>query len=90
VVIKQVRFTPAGISDAAAGLVGFVSFAYGELRLDGVSLRRTAVGRLALAFPERRDREGRRHPLVRPVNAAARAVIEREVLVALGLQEGTP
>lgn len=63
--------------------------------LDGITLRRTASGRLALSFPSRTAGDGRRHPLVRPVDDAARQAIERERLGQLGqhpdvAREATP
>jgi hypothetical protein len=65
--------------DARTGLLGFLSLHYGVLIVDGVTVRRTAEGRLALSFPERRDGKGRRHPVVRPVDDAARRAIEAAV-----------
>jgi len=68
------------------GLLGWASFElYGHVRLDGVAVRRTRDGRLTLAFPERRDATGRRHPVVRPLNDEARREIEQQVFAALGL-----
>jgi DNA-binding cell septation regulator SpoVG len=69
----------ASDADAATGLLGFISVFYGALIIDGIVLRRTATGRFALSYPERRDRAGRRHPFVRPVDDDARQRIEREI-----------
>jgi DNA-binding cell septation regulator SpoVG len=65
--------------DERSGLLGFLSVHYGALVLDGITVRRTADGRLALSFPERRDKQGRRHSVVRPVDDAARREIEAVV-----------
>lgn len=73
--------------DARAGLIGYVSLFYGALILDGITVRRTAEGRLTLAFPERRDGLGRRHLIARPVNEAARQAIERVVFGAATVAE---
>jgi DNA-binding cell septation regulator SpoVG len=66
-------------ADVRAGLLGFISVLYGAVVIDGITVRRTEQGRLALSFPERRDRHGRRHSVVRPVDDAARRAIEAAV-----------
>ena len=84
--ISDVHFTSAHADDRGQGLLGFLSCVVdGQLKLDGITLRQTRDGRLTLAFPERRDSAGRRHPYVRPVDDAARAAIEHEILQALSL-----
>ncbi len=65
--------------DERAGLLGYLSLLYGDVIIDGVTVRRTADGRIALSFPERRDRQGRRHAVVRPIDDAARRAIEAAV-----------
>ena len=64
--------------DVRSGLLGYLSIFYGDLVID-VTVRRTAEGRLALSFPERRDKHGRRHSVVRPIDDAARREIEAAV-----------
>ena len=66
-------------ADERTGLVGYISVHYGALVIDGITVRRTADGRLTLSFPERRDGRGRRHDIVRPVDDAARRAIEAAV-----------
>lgn len=75
--VTNVLFTSAPDD---AGLLGYVSCRVGDLRLDGLALRRTRAGRLRVTFPCRRDRRGRSHPLVRPVGPG----VEAEILAALG------
>ena len=53
------------------GLLGWLSLRIGNLLLDGVALRRTSRGDLTLSWPARRDRGGRDHPVVWPVDDAA-------------------
>ena len=53
--ISSVRFAPASDADQRAGLLGFVTCTMGNLVLDGITVRRTRAGQLALSFPERRD-----------------------------------
>ncbi len=65
--------------DERSGLLGFLSIFYGDVIIDGVTVRRTAAGKLALSFPERRDRKDRAHPIVRPVDEEARRRIEAVV-----------
>ena len=60
----------------------------GALRIEHVALWRTTPGELRLSFPVRRDRSGREHPLVRPLDNDARQAIEAQVLTAAGLDRG--
>jgi DNA-binding cell septation regulator SpoVG len=85
--IRAIRFTPGTDADAERGLLAYVRIDFGPLVLDGVTLRRHADGRLGLTYPERTDRAGRRHPLVRPANDDARREIEDAVLRELTRQE---
>ena len=85
--IRAIRFIAASDADAERGLLAFVKLEFGPLILDGVTLRRHADGRLGLSWPERTDRAGRRHPLVRPVDDEARRELEGEVLAELARQE---
>jgi len=43
-----------------------------------------------LSFPARTDRQGRKHPFIRPLDDRTRRVLEVEILKALGInqQEG--
>ena len=70
----------ASDDEIRSGLLGYVSVFLGDLVVDGITLRRTAQGRLALSFPARTDRAGRRHPYVRPVDDEARHRIEATLL----------
>jgi hypothetical protein len=89
--IDQVRLAGATRAEVATGLLGWVSCVLQDtLRLDGLALRRTADGRLALSFPARKDARGREHPYVRPLDDRARREIEAQVFRALGIGEVTP
>tara|TARA_R110002096_G_scaffold70812_1_gene169536 strand:- start:1 stop:279 length:279 start_codon:yes stop_codon:yes gene_type:complete len=74
--------------DVRSGLLGFVSVFYGDLVLDGITVRRTADGRLTLSFPQRRDGRGRSHPLFRPVDDDARLRIEKAIFDAATIAQG--
>ena len=74
----------ASDEDQRTGLLGYASVTYGDLVLDGITLRRTADGRYALSFPARTDRAGKRHSYVRPADDEARKNIEAELLWQLG------
>ncbi|MCP3919760.1 MAG: hypothetical protein GY711_29855 [bacterium] len=83
--ITDVRFTPTA-TDAGDGLVGFLSMLVNDgLVVDGVTLRRSAEGELYLSYPARTDRNGTRHPYVRPREESLRVAIERQVLDQLDL-----
>lgn len=85
--VDCVEFARASDLMRGTGCLGFVSLRVGQLRLDGLALRRKADGRLALSYPSRRDRRNRDHPYVRPIDEFTRRAIEAEVFAALGLEE---
>jgi DNA-binding cell septation regulator SpoVG len=70
----------ASDEDARAGLLGYITVFVGRLIVDGVTVRRTAAGKLVLSFPQRESRSGHRHAVVRPVDDEARREIEAQVL----------
>ena len=80
IVVSSIRYVPAGPEDQQRGLLGWVSCALGLIRVDGIAVRRTLSGRLALSFPRGRGR----HPVVRPLNDEARLAIEEAVLASIG------
>lgn len=82
--ISSLAFVAASESDRSNGLLGYLSFVLGEtLRIDGVTVRRTAAGRITLSFPQRTDRQGRQHAIVHPIDRDAQLRIERTVLEML-------
>lgn len=84
--LHDFRFTAADATHIRTGLLGWISFAVnGGLRIDGVTLRRTADGRLALSFPLKLAKDGRKHSLVSPLSDIARQDIESQVFEALHL-----
>lgn len=69
-------------------MIGWVACTLnGSIRLDGLALRKTASGRLALSFPARRDATGKQHFYSRPLDDRSRREIEYEVFKALGLEQ---
>lgn len=83
--VTGVGFVAASRSDTRTGLLGYVSCVVGDLLLlDGITLRRTADGRLTLSYPARRDSAGRQHPYVRPLDDDARRELERQIFAKLG------
>lgn len=85
--LSDLRFSSAGPREFAVGLLGWLSFVLnGVLRVDGVAVRRTMDGRMSLSFPERVAQDGRRHPIVRPIDGHARAALEAAVIDALEVE----
>jgi DNA-binding cell septation regulator SpoVG len=85
--VVRVDFIEASPIGEIDGKLGWVRVAFdGGFEIDGIRLHRTARGRLALAFPSRRDGAGRRRYFVRPVDDATRIAIERQVLDELRKQ----
>ena len=82
--VTDVRFHPAHHGDQAAGLLGWTSFVLDEsLLVTSVAVRRTRDGVLTLSFPERTDRAGHRHAILRPLGDERRKQIEQCVFDAL-------
>ena len=84
--IIDVRLVPAPASLAHTGLLGFVSCSVNGVALDGIAVRRSRSGEVALTFPERRDAAGRHHRYFRLLDAGARADLEAQVLTELRRQ----
>ena len=84
--IRDVSFQAARPELVETGLLGWIEFSVaGVLRIEGVTLRRTADGRYALCFPQRRMVRTHRAYYVRPLDERARRDIERQVFIALNL-----
>ena len=82
--ISEVRFSSADPKELQSGLLGFLSLVINrKLKLDGITLRQTRGGKLALSFPARRDRDGRQHSYVQPLDHAIRTEIEQQVFAKL-------
>ena len=88
--ISQTNFTSGSPEERATGLLGWISLIYGDLLLDGLTLRRTRAGALTIAFPKPTRRSGLARNPVRPVGAAARQRIEAQVIAALRRQGAIP
>lgn len=87
--VTDVVLTAAPEADAHRddGLLGWVRFRLADLRVDCVTLRRTAKGELALSFAHgSRRRNGRHRAPVRPAGIESLRRIEDAVFEALGLQ----
>ncbi len=69
----------ASDEEQRSGLLGYLSLFYGDLILDGATIRRTAAGKLTISWPQRRDGQGRKHAYIRPIDDAARRAIEAAV-----------
>lgn len=84
IAVSDIRFAPSGPDQRAKGLRGWVCCVVGRLQLDGLAVRRTLDGRLALSFPARTASDGSRHAYVRPLDDEARIAIETAVIDHLG------
>jgi hypothetical protein len=84
--ISNIQFTGGSPAERVTGLLGFVRLRYGDLLLDGLTLRRTLDGRLVLAFPRPSRRVGLARQLVGPAGPDVREQIEAEVIAALRRQ----
>ncbi len=83
--LTEIRFTAASEDQVLTGLLGFVSATVNDtLRLEGLTLRRTAMGKLTISYPARADRHGVEHRFFAPVNEEAKRHVEGQILAALG------
>jgi DNA-binding cell septation regulator SpoVG len=84
--VTEVRFAPADDEHREEGLLGWTSFVIdGGLKVEGVAVRRTAEGHLALAYPYRDDAHGLRRRFLRPINDQTRRALQAQVLAQLDL-----
>lgn len=85
----DLRIKPASAADKASGLVAYLAMTLpGGLRVDGLTLRRTAKGVLSVSYPERRSASGDRHPILCPATPEDRAAFEAAVLAEVRRQRG--
>jgi hypothetical protein len=78
--ISDVRFAAANAALKSRGVLGWVCLRYGDLQLDCLRVRRGEDGSYSIGFPTRTDSNGVMHPIVRPLDQAARNAIEAHVL----------
>jgi DNA-binding cell septation regulator SpoVG len=84
--VTSVLFVPAPPLDTRNGLAGFVTVHVNGLVIHRIAVRRARDGRYLLSFPVQHDRRGRRNVVVHPLDAAAHAEIERQVIADLRRQ----
>ena len=86
IAVSEVSCVAAPSHLVKTGLLAFVSFRVGPIRVDGATLRLTTTGRRTISLPCRTDSSGRRHPIVDAASSAARVFLETELLRALGFK----
>ena len=65
------------------GMLAWLQVRVGAVVIDGLSLREARDGTLSVSFPIRADAEGRRHPVVRPLDDATRQAIPQATMTAV-------
>ena len=89
ITLNEFKFSAANRMEMKTGLLGWIAFTVnGTLRVDGVTLRKTAEGRLTLSFPAKTSRDGRKRPILWPISNTAREAIESLVFSQLHLATG--
>jgi DNA-binding cell septation regulator SpoVG len=87
--ITDVRFVAAAHDDVAHGLLGWIRCTLNDsLRVDGIAVRRTLAGKLAISFPARTDGWGQRHSILRPLSDRVRRELEQQIFHALRMEDG--
>jgi hypothetical protein len=82
-VVSRLRFVPARAGDRDQRLIGWASFALGDLLVDGVAVKLSAEGQPTINWPARYDRTGILRHSVQPLTDEARVEIERQLLEQL-------
>jgi DNA-binding cell septation regulator SpoVG len=86
--LTDVRLVHASPAEVNRGLIGWASCVLNDaLRVDGITVRRTLLGNLAVSFPTRKDGWGQKHPILKPLNNLVRRDLQHQILRALGLEE---
>jgi len=88
--LSAVHLTLGTKEDLRDGLFGYIRCRYGDLRIDGLTLRKNRRGRLVIGYPAREDSRGGRHAYVRPANRSVRRQFEAKLIGGLGLGEDAP
>lgn len=85
--VGEVRVHPAPGHERRGGLYAWVSAEVSGIVLDGFTLRVNQEGRLYLAYPKRRDGEGRYHAWFWPIDHRDRQALQEQILAAIDLEE---
>ena len=86
--ISDVQFYYGDPKDRSEGLCEWIyATLNGSIRLEAMTLRRTAEGNYAISFPSRFDHAGRKRFFYRPLNDRARIALERQIFAALKLTQ---
>ena len=79
--ITILRLVPAPPRLAETGLLAWATCTIaGIVRLDGLSLRRTRGGRVAVTYPARRSSDGLQHPFALPLDWRVRRALEDRLI----------
>ena len=78
--VSHIQFRPASDVDLSSGLLGWVTFTFRGLQIDGSYVRRTRAGRVVLFWANHESGSGRRHVIVQPVDQELRVALEQYVL----------
>ena len=79
---SKIRFVPASEGDQQRGLLAYVCVVLGPYKIDGIAVRRTLKGKLAISYPTRNARSGTAHPVFLPTDPDVRGALEEEIIAA--------
>ncbi|MCP4036597.1 MAG: hypothetical protein GY733_06645 [bacterium] len=87
--VTDAEFAPALARDRDRGLIGYVQVVINDtMVLDGLTLRVSSDGRRYLSYPSKSTRGGSRFPYIRPISERVRQDLQRQVFLALEIEEG--
>lgn len=85
--VSAIRLTPASQRDRRRGLLAYARIALGPYKIEGITVRKTRAGRLAISYPKRTARDGTAHAYFLPTDPEVRAALEGEILAAYRQRE---
>jgi len=80
--VSRIEFFPAPTYLVRTGLLAWVQFTYGGIRLHAVELRRTKRGAYALSWPRLAMEGGESRCAVRPISDESRRELEAPIIEA--------
>ena len=78
--LSDVRFVHGSQRDVERGLLAYARVALGPYKIDGIAVRRTLEGTLAISYPKRTAEDGTAHTYFLPTDPEVRAALEGEIL----------
>ena len=80
--VHSISITTSSSRERRGGLLAYARVALGPYKIDGITVRKTRAGRLAVTYPKRTARDGTAHPVFLPTDPEVRGALEGEIIAA--------